>query len=187
MTKSQLNGEKSEFITLRFVPPGRVMIFKGKPSEARYLQVLDHIPLAQNRARVIVRHYRKFLKNNFLTNLVLFKHLQRRIFYKIFTEDYLVLKTQTFNQQMGYIKNDKIKLLGEDKMIQYYWQWLKYRLEEENPWRIHKTDLNTNSVYDEMPMLYPPENNRLATINNRAIILKLLLRLAPIGLFLLLI
>ena len=65
------------------------------------------------------------------TNLVLFSHLQRRTFYKIFTEDYLVLKTQTFNDQMGYIQKDNVKLLGEDKMVQYYWDWLQNALHKE--------------------------------------------------------
>ena len=36
------------------------------------LQVLDHIPLGKNKARVIVRHYRKFLQNKLLNNLLLF-------------------------------------------------------------------------------------------------------------------
>ncbi len=179
--------DKEEFITLRFVPPGRVMIYKGKPEQARYLQVLDHIPLAQNRARVIVRHYRKFLKNKLFTKLILFKPLQHRIFYKIFTEDYLVLKTQTFNQQMGYIKKDRVKLLGEDKMIQYYWQWLNMKLDESNPWLIHPTDVHTNTVYNDIPMIYPPENPSLVNQTNRSIIFNLILRVIPLGLLILLI
>ncbi len=175
-----------EFITLKFLPPGRVCIYKGTPETARYIQVLDHIPLAKNRARVIVRHYRKFLKNKLLTNLVLFKQLQHRIYYRIFSEDYLVLKTQTFNEQMGYIQKDNVKLLGEDKMIQYYWDWYKSSLNKDRPWELHPTTENTNSIYLDKPMDYPPENTKLVDTNNRSIILNLLLRLLfPIGLIVL--
>ena len=126
------NGQE-EFIRIKFVPPGRIFIYKGSPESTRYIQVLDHVPLGNNKARVIVRHYRKFLKNKLFTKLVLFSNLQRRTFYKIFSEDYLVLKTQTFNEQMGYIQKDNVKLLGEDKMVQYYWDWLQNALNKEKP------------------------------------------------------
>ncbi len=185
--KKNGNGE-GEFISIKFVPPGRIMIYKGTPKTARYIQVLDHIPLGSNRARVIVRHYRKFMKNKVLTDLILFKHLQQRIFYKVFSEDYLVLKTQTFNEQMGYIKKDNVKLLGEDKMVQYYWDWHQNALNKDKPWQIHATNSNTNTVHLDMPMPYPPENPKLAIENQRAIVIKLLIRaLVPIGLLLLII
>ncbi len=181
------NG-KEEFIRIKFVPPGRIFIYKGSPESTRYIQVLDHIPLGNNKARVIVRHYRKFLKNKLFTNLVLFSHLQRRTFYKIFSEDYQVLKTQTFNEQMGYIQKDNVKLLGEDKMVQYYWDWLQNALIKEKPWEIHPTDASTNTVHDDRGMLYPPENPNMAIKNNRNILIKLLTRaLFPISLILLLI
>ena len=32
--------------------PGRILIYKGDPHTSRYLQVLDHIPLGNNKARV---------------------------------------------------------------------------------------------------------------------------------------
>ena len=89
------------------------------------LQVLDHIPLGNNKARVIVRHYRKFLKNKLLNNLMLFKENQKKIFYKIFDEDYMILKTQTYNHNMGFISKDEIKLFGEDRIINYFWKWYK--------------------------------------------------------------
>ncbi len=179
---------KGEFISIMFVPPGRIIIYKGNPDTARYVQVLDHIPLGQNRARVVVRHYRKFLKNKIFTSLVLFKHLQQRIFYRVFCEDYQILKTQTFNQQMGYIEKDNVKLLGEDKMVQYYWDWLQSELVNSNPWSIHSTTSHTNTVHLDMPMLYPPENRKLLEENNRQILLKLILRaLLPISLIILLI
>ncbi len=173
---------KGEFISIKFIPPGRIVIYKGSPESARYVQVLDHIPLAENRARVIVRHYRKFLKNKFLTKLIIFKELQQRIFYRVFSEDYMILKTQTFNQQMGYIEKDNVKLLGEDKMVQYYWGWLNNALKKDNPWGMHPTTSGTNSVHRDMKMRYPPENPKLADENNSKIIRKLLTRLLiPVG------
>ena len=185
---SYKTGDKEEFIRIKFVPPGRIFIYKGSPESTRYIQVLDHIPLGQNKARVIVRHYRKFLKNKIFTNLVLFSHLQRRTFYKIFSEDYQVLKTQTFNEQMGYIQKDNVKLLGEDKMVQYYWDWLHNALNKEKPWELHSIDSSTNTVHDDRIMLYPPENHDVAIKNNRSIYLKLLTRiLFPISLLLILI
>ena len=180
------DGEKNEFIRIKFVPPGRIFIYKGEPTKSRYVQVLDHIPLGKNKARVIVRHYRKFLKNPLFTKLVLFTNLQHRMFYKIFTEDYLVLRTQTFNEQMGYIQKDNVKLLGEDKMVQYYWDWLKNALSKEKPWDLHPITTNTNSVHEDRKMLYPPENMDLAIINNRELLKKLTKRiLVPLGLILL--
>ncbi len=174
--------DKSEFIRIKFLPPGRIIIYKGQPEESRYLQVLDHIPLERNQARVIVRHYRRFLKNKFLTDLILFKNLQHRIFYKVFAEDYLILRTQTFNEQMGYIEKDNVKLLGEDKMIQYYWDWFKNATNEDKPWQLHPRNEYTNTVHDELNMIYPPENDALAKKNIRSLIVKLALRvLVPIG------
>ena len=185
---SYKNNGQDEFIRIKFVPPGRIFIYKGSPDSTRYIQVLDHIPLGNNKARVIVRHYRKFLKNKLFANLVLFSHLQQRTFYKIFSEDYMVLKTQSFNEQMGYIQKDNVKLLGEDKMVQYYWDWLHNALNKEKPWDKHTIDSNTNSIHDDRIMLYPPENPDIAIKNNRAIVIKLLTRLLfPISLLLLLI
>ncbi len=174
---------KEEFITVKFIPPGRICIYKGTPETARYIQILDHIPLARNRSRVIVRHYRKFLRNKFLTKLIMFKNLQHRIFYKIFSEDYVVLKTQSFNEQMGYIQKDNVKLLGEDKMVQYYWDWYQNALKEQNPWDLHPTTSNINKIHEEAHMLYPPENPKLAKENERSITIQLLIRiLVPLGL-----
>ena len=31
---------------------------------------------------------------------------------------------------MGYIQKDNVKLLGEDKMVQYYWDWLQNALNQ---------------------------------------------------------
>ena len=179
---------KGEFITIKFVPPGRVVIYKGDPDSARYVQVLDHIPLANNRARVIVRHYRKFLKNNIFTKIIMFKQLQHKLFYKVFSEDYMILRTQTFNNQMGYIEKDNVKLLGEDKMVQYYWDWLQSTLNKDKPWDLHPVHINTNSIHEDIEMLYPPENPKLAKQNKRSIKLHLLIRaLVPIGLLLIII
>ena len=179
---------KGEFIRVKFLPPGRVIIYKGEEESSRYVQVLDHIPLAENRSRVIVRHYRRFMKNKIFTNLFLFKNLQHRVFYKVFSEDYMILKTQSFNQQMGYVEKDNIKLLGEDKMVQYYWDWLQNARLNDKPWQLHPTNEHTNGVHKETKMLYPPENQSLAIKNKREIIYKLAIRLlVPLGLILLII
>ena len=174
-----------EFIRIKFLPPGRIVIYKGDPKEARYIQVLDHIPLSKNQARVIVRHYRKFMKNKFLTDLLLFRQLQHRVFYKVFSEDYMILRTQTYNNQMGFIEKDNVKLLGEDKMVQYYWDWFKSSETKDDPWKLHPTDLNTNTVHEDISMLYPPANPKLEKENTRSIYLNLAMRiLIPIGLVL---
>ncbi|WP_269623002.1 Rieske 2Fe-2S domain-containing protein [Prochlorococcus marinus] len=177
---------KGEFIRIKFLPPGRIVIYKGEPKEARYIQVLDHIPLSKNQARVIVRHYRKFMKNKLITELLLFRKLQHRVFYKVFTEDYMILRTQTFNNQMGYVEKDNVKLLGEDKMVQYYWDWFKSSNIKDNPWEIHPINSDTNSVHQDIAMLYPPANNKLQKKNTQSIKINLLIRmLIPIGLLLL--
>ncbi len=177
-----------EFIRIKFLPPGRIVIYKGDPSVARYIQVLDHIPLSKNQARVIVRHYRKFMKNKFLTSLLLFRQLQHRVFYKVFAEDYMILRTQTYNNQMGYIEKDNVKLLGEDKMVQYFWDWFKSSETKDHPWELHPTNVDTNKVHEDISMLYPPANPRLEKQNKRSIYLNLAIRLlVPIGLVLIII
>ena len=180
------NNPTKEFIRIRYIPPGRILIYKGDPSKSRYVQVLDHIPLGDNKARVIVRHYRKFLKNKILNNLILFKEIQKRIFYKIFDEDYMILKTQTYNHKLGLLKNDEIKLLGEDRIINYFWNWYKKSEEKDNPWKyvIQNKELD---VYDEIIFKYPPEIKKLEVINNINIIRKTFIRYAAPIIFLLLI
>ena len=180
------NNPTKEFIRIKYIPPGRILIYKGDPSISRYLQVLDHIPLGDNKSRVIVRHYRKFLKNKILNNLILFKETQKKIFYKIFDEDYMILKTQTYNHKLGLIKNDEIKLLGEDRIINYFWKWYKKSEDKDYPWKNinqHNTD-----VYDEIILKYPPEIKKLEVINNINIVRKVLIRFgAPLLFFLLLV
>ena len=180
------DNPEDEFIRIRFIPPGRILIYKGEPQKSRYLQVLDHIPLGNNKARVLVRHYRKFMKNNVLNNLILFKEIQRRTFYKIFNEDYMILKTQTYNHKVGLIKNDEIKLLGEDRIIKYYWDWYKKSEEKHDPWKYSKKIENNMDVYDKIIFKYPPEIKRLEILNNFKIIRKTFLTYAsPLILFLL--
>ena len=182
------NDPSKEFIRIKFIPPGRILIYKGDPKVSRYVQVLDHIPLGNNKARVIVRHYRKFMKNKLLRNLVLFEEIQKKTFYKIFNEDYMILKTQTYNLKLELLKNDEIKLLGEDKIIKYYWNWYKKSEEKDNPWRYSKKIENNMDVYDELIFKYPPEINKLDIINNLKIIKKTLIRYAsPLIIFLLLV
>ena len=100
----------------------------------------------------------------------------------------MILKTQTFNQQMGYIEKDNVKLLGEDKMVQYYWHWFQNALSKDKPWDLHPTHENTNKVHEEIKMLYPPENPSLALRNTAEIKKQLIIRaLLPLaGLLLLL-
>ena len=185
---SYKNDPSKEFIRIKFIPPGRILIYKGEPSKSRYVQVLDHIPLGNNKARVIVRHYRKFLKNKIIRDLVLFEEIQKRTFYKIFNEDYMILKTQTYNLKLELLKNDEIKLLGEDKIIKYFWNWYKKSEEKDNPWRYSKKIENNMDVYDKLIFKYPPEISKLDLLNNLKIIKKSLLRYAsPLILFLLLI
>ena len=89
---------------------------------------------------------------------------------------------------MGYIQKDNVKLLGEDKMVQYYWDWLQNALIKEKPCELHPTNSLTNSVHDDRGMQYPPENLDMAIKNNRNILIKLLTRLLfPISFILLLI
>ena len=177
------NDPSNEFIRIKFIPPGRILIYKGNPSSSRYLQVLDHIPLGDNRARVVVRHYRKFLKNKFINNLILFKETQKKIFYKIFDEDYMILKTQTYNHNLGFLKEDEIKLLGEDRIINYFWKWYKKSEEKDDPWkRIIKNDVV--EVYDKIILKYPPEIKNLEVINNINIVRKAFIRyVAPLLFF----
>ena len=180
------NDPKREFIRIKYLPPGRILIYKGNPSTARYLQVLDHIPLGNNRSRVIVRHYRKFLKNKFINNLLLFKETQKKIFYKIFDEDYMILKTQTYNHKLGLIKKDEVKLLGEDRIINYFWNWYKKSEDKDYPWK----DINNNDldVYDQVILKYPPEVKKLEVFNNINIIRKTLIRfVGPLLFFMLII
>ena len=180
------NNPTKEFIRIKYIPPGRILIYKGDPAHSRYLQVLDHIPLGDNKARVIVRHYRKFLKNKFLNNLILFREIQKKIFYKIFDEDYMILKTQTYNHKFGVIKDDEIKLLGEDRVINYFWKWYKKSEEKDNPWKNTNKNKEQN-VYDELIFKYPPEIKKLEVINNINIIRKTFIRYAAPLIFLLLI
>ena len=170
------NDPTKEFIRIKFIPPGRILIYKGEPSISRYLQVLDHIPLGDNRASVIVRHYRKFLKNKLINNLLLFKETQKKIFYKIFDEDYMILKTQTYNHKLGLIQKDEIKLLGEDRIINYFWKWYKKSEDKDYPWKnIQNSNIN---IYDDVILKHPPEIKKLEVINNINIIRKTFIRFA---------
>jgi len=182
---NEKGNKKEEFISQIFIPPGRVIIFKGAPEHARYVQVLDHIPLAHNRARIIVRHYRKFLKNKLLCKLLLFKQRQQQVFYKIFSEDYLVLQTQTFNEQMGYMNQGHNKLLAEDKMIKHFWDWHQHSIEKESPWTKHPTSAHTNTIHQDMLMVYPPANPQLSHDVQRIIDRKVAVRLFSIVLIIL--
>ena len=98
----------------------------------------------------------------------------------------MILKTQTYNHKLGLIKKDEIKLLGEDRIINYFWKWYEKSEEKDSPWKnINNNDLN---VYDEVILKYPPEIKKLEIINNINIIRKTLIRFAgPLLLFILII
>ena len=128
------------------------------------------------------------MKNKIMRNLVLFEEIQRKTFYKIFNEDYMILKTQTYNLKLDLLKNDEIKLLGEDKIIKYYWNWYQKSEAKDNPWKYSKKLENNMDVYDELIFKYPPEISKLEIINNLQIIKKTLIRYAsPLILFLILV
>ena len=128
------------------------------------------------------------MKNRLLTELLMFRQLQHKVFYKVFSEDYMILRTQTFNNQMGYVQKDNVKLLGEDKMDQYYWDWFKNANKLEKPWDIHPTNSDTNTVHQDISMLYPPANINKDIRNKRNIAMNVAIRLlVPVGLALLII
>ena len=97
----------------------------------------------------------------------------------------MILKTQTYNHNMGYVSKDEIKLLGEDRIINYFWKWYKKSEDKDYPWR----NLNSNlDVYDEVVLKFPPEIKKMETINNINIIRKSFIRfVAPLLFFMLVI
>ena len=81
-----------------------------------------------------------------------------------------------------------MKLLGEDKVVQYYWDWFKSSDTKDHPWELHPKDSNTNSVHEDNAMRYPPENPTLVKQNNKSILVNVAIRvLIPIGLVFLII
>ena len=107
---------------------------------------------------------------------------------KVFSEDYMILRTQTYNNQMGFVQKDNVKLLGEDKMVQYFWDWFASSNTKDSPWEIHPTNSDTNTVHQDISMLYPPANIDRDIKNKRSIAINLAIRiLVPIGITLLII
>ena len=106
-------------------------------------------------------------------------------FRHIKTFDTVLNKTVSELSQIRPIEKDNIKLLGEDKMVQYYWDWFKSSEAEVNPWNIYPTTENTNTVHQDISMLYPPANMKLVEENSKSLKLKVALRLLiPIALLL---
>ena len=95
----------------------------------------------------------------------------------------MILKTQTYNHNLGFLKKDEIKLLGEDRIINYFWKWYKKSEEKDDPWkRIIKNDVV--EVYDKIILKYPPEIKNLEVINNINIVRKAFIRyVAPLLFF----
>jgi len=115
------------------------------------------------------------------------KENQKKIFYKIFDEDYMILKTQTYNHNMGFISKDEIKLLGEDRIINYFWKWYKKSEDKDEPWKNNIKTQNLD-VYDKVILKYPPEIKKLEFLNNIDIIRKTFIRFAaPLIFFMLII
>ena len=128
-----------------------------------------------------------YVQNKLLNNLLLFKENQRKIFYKIFDEDYMILKTQTYNHDMGFINKDEIKFLGEDRIINYFWKWYKKSEDKDEPWENINNTQNLD-VYDKVILKYPPEIKKLEIANNIDIIRKTFVRFAaPLIFFMLII
>ena len=96
----------------------------------------------------------------------------------------MILKTQTYNNNLGLIKKDEIKLLGEDRIINYFWKWYKKSEEKDNPWKNKNNELD---VYEKIIMKYPPEIKNLEIKNNLNIIRKTFIRFAGPLLFFMLI
>ena len=88
---------------------------------------------------------------------------------------------------MGFINKDEIKLLGEDRIINYFWKWYKKSEDKDAPWENINKAQNIN-VYDKIILKYPPEIKNLEFRNNLDIIRKTFTRFAfPLILFLLII
>ena len=99
----------------------------------------------------------------------------------------MILKTQTYNHNIGFINKDEIKLLGEDRIINYFWKWYKKSEEKDKPWKKINQAQNLN-VYDKVILKYPPEIKNLEIANNIDIIRKTFVRFAvPLILFILII
>ena len=88
---------------------------------------------------------------------------------------------------MGFISKDEIKLLGEDRIINYFWKWYKESEDKDAPWKnINK--IQNLDVYDKVILKYPPEIKKLEILNNLNIIRKTLVRFAaPLIFFMLII
>ena len=83
------------------------------------------------------------------------------------------------------IRDSDIKLLGEDRMVNYFWKWYKKSEDKDQPWKYNNNILN---VYDDVILQYPPEINRFELINNLNIIRKTCIRfIAPLLFFMLII
>jgi len=87
---------------------------------------------------------------------------------------------------MGFISKDEIKLLGEDRIINYFWKWYKKSEDKDEPWKnIHAQN---HDVYEKVILKYPPEIKKLEIINNLNIIRKTFVRyVAPLIFFMLII
>jgi hypothetical protein len=88
---------------------------------------------------------------------------------------------------MGFISKDEIKLLGEDRIINYFWKWYKKSEDKDEPWK-NLNKIQNLDVYDKVILKYPPEIKKLEILNNIDIIRKTFVRFAaPLIFFILII
>ena len=86
-----------------------------------------------------------------------------------------------------YLNHNEIKLLGEDRIINYFWKWYEKSENKDQPWKNINKDSDQN-VYEKVILKYPPEIKKLEIRNNIDIIRKTLIRFAaPLLIFMLII
>ena len=66
---------------------------------------------------------------------------------------------------LDIIRKDEIKLLGEDRIINYFWNWYKKSEDKDEPWKNINKPQNLD-VYDKVILKYPPEIKKLEIANN---------------------
>ena len=106
--------------------------------------------------------------------------------YKVYVDGQ---ELAVYNNEKLARKNAKelIKLLGEDRIINYFWKWYKKSEDKDEPWKnINK--IQNLDVYDKVILKYPPEIKKLEIANNIDIIRKTFVRFAaPLIFFMLII
>lgn len=113
------NKGNGEFISMRLLSPGRLLIFK-KGKRNFYLarnQLLDHVPLNRSQTRILVRHY--YTKKNLQRFVPFGEKIWDWKSWKIFTQDHDILRGQT-EQSLRYGRHLNQYLLVEDQLVAAY-------------------------------------------------------------------